>query len=245
MKKIKFKIKTESNLFIGGMPSPFEIGGIDQCTVTEQGELPYIPGSSLKGALRNIVSEEEAHANSIQYRDEIEEIKRLYVSYIKNLENANKEHINSLEQEAKERIQKRYEKACNHVSAQYLFGIEGFNNSPKLIFNDLHLCSLRDSKDYFSIDMKNSITFDEKEGHPKSNPRTYKVAKKGLVFEGTIQLYKIHVLSEDAIGLCTAFIKESLEKFNDGIYRLGNSKSRGYGKVTISFRDENSEESQQ
>ena len=33
---INIKIQTQSNLFIGGMPTPFEIGGIDQQTATDQ-----------------------------------------------------------------------------------------------------------------------------------------------------------------------------------------------------------------
>ena len=44
---INIKIQTLSNLFIGGMPTPFEIGGIDQQTATEQEGFPCIPGSSL------------------------------------------------------------------------------------------------------------------------------------------------------------------------------------------------------
>ena len=33
----------------------------------------------------------------------------------------------------------------------------------------------------------------------------------------------------------------NLEKFNDGIYRLGNSKSRGYGKIRVSFTEDGGE----
>ena len=53
---LKIHIKTLSNLFIGGAPKSFEIGGIDQWTAADEDGFPYIPASSLKGALRAIVS---------------------------------------------------------------------------------------------------------------------------------------------------------------------------------------------
>ena len=52
---ITIKMKTLSNLFIGGAPVPFKIGGIDQQTATDQEGFPCIPASSLKGALRAVI----------------------------------------------------------------------------------------------------------------------------------------------------------------------------------------------
>ena len=57
---IKIRIKTLSNLFIGGSPMPFEIGGIDQWTAVDGQGFPCIPASSLKGALRAIVMEDHS-----------------------------------------------------------------------------------------------------------------------------------------------------------------------------------------
>ena len=34
------------------------------------------------------------------------------------------------------------------------------------------------------------------------------------------------------------FIKEVVLRFNDGIYRLGNSGSRGYGKIQVEVIEE-------
>lgn len=231
---IKFKIKTLSNLFIGDAPVPFEIGGIDQQTALDQEGFPCIPGSSFKGALRAIVREDDC--------DKADNISQLYAAYLKKEREANQEIISDLvkEEEALERIKSRYETADKLLSPEYLFGISGFNNTPKLIFSDLLLCNeFRDKKKCFSIDMKNSIDTDG--ASPVSNPRTYKTARRGLVFAGEIQLYKIELLGKDAKQLCKSYIIYNLMKFNDGIYRLGNSKSRGYGKISVSLENENEE----
>lgn len=228
---IKFKIKTLSNLFIGGAPVPFEIGGIDQQTALDQEGFPYIPGSSFKGALRTIVREDSGK--------QADDISELYKDYLEKNQNANQDIINNKvnEEEAKKRIAERYEKAIEQVSPEYLFGIEGFNNTPKLIFSDLLLCNdLRDKSKCFCIDMKNSIDAGGKK--PVSNPRTYKTARSGLTFEGEIQLYKMELLGECASELCKKYVIYNLLKFNYGIYRLGNSKSRGYGRICITLEGE-------
>ncbi len=223
---IKFEIETLSNLFIGGAPVPFEIGGIDQQTALDQEGFPCIPASSFKGALRTIVREDES--------GKAKNILQLYAAYLKKERKANQERIHKLvhEEDALERIESRYEDAIQMSSPEYLFGIKGFNNTPKLIFSDLWLCDkFRDKKRCFSIDMKNSI--DTAGAAPVSNPRVYKTARSGLVFVGEIQFYKMEQLGEGAMMLCKSYVIDNLRKFDNGIYRLGNSKSRGYGKVGV------------
>ncbi len=226
--KISFEIETLSNLFIGGAPGSFEIGGIDQYTVTDEEDYPYIPASSLKGTLATIVREDDS--------DMAREISKLYGAYIEKLKTDNWDQIVKLAtEEAKKRIEKRYDDAlANERKAEYLFGIKGFNNTPKLLFSDFLLkeeCKKREN--CFSIDMKNSINSEGQK--PVSNPRSYKTARSGLVFEGSIKLHKIGDLGEGAEELCIEFVKDNLVKFNEGIYRLGNSKSRGYGKIEVDF----------
>lgn len=233
---IKFRITTLSNLFIGSAPIPFEIGGIDQQTILDQDKLPYIPGSSLKGALRSIIREDNSENK--------QEIKDLYARYLESEKKKNGERIRELvEEEALNRINVNYNKAKERVSAEYLFGIEGFNNSPKLIFSDVLLCDkYRAERSCFSIDIKNWI--DEKSGIPVANPRTYRAARSSLVFAGEIRLYKMEQLCEGeeekslAIELCRRYVIANLLKFNEGIHRLGNSKSRGYGKIAVSLAEE-------
>lgn len=70
-----------------------------------------------------------------------------------------------------------------------LFGIRKFNNTPKLLFNDMLLkAEYRDLKTCFSIDTKAAI--DSNGVEPESNPRTYKTTRVGLEFEGVIELYR-------------------------------------------------------
>ena len=226
-KAIKIKIITKSNLFIGGVPAPFEIGGIDSYTVTDQQGFPFIPGSSLKGALRSIMREDHSEMGN--------EIKELYRSFLKSDKAAIEKKSDIIwEKEVRDRFEKRYKEAFDKISSDYLFGIKGFNNTPKFLFNDLLLCD-RDcnKKACFSIDMKNSIEIHDNK--PEATPRTYKAARSGLVFEGEIIFYNIDLLGEKAQELCEKYILHNLAKFNDGVYRLGNSKSRGYGRVGVEY----------
>ena len=228
---IKIRIKTLSNLFIGGTPMPFEIGGIDQWTAVDGEGFPCIPASSLKGALRAIVVDDHSV--------EAAEIARWYAELLRKEKEENEGVIQECykeNEEALDRIEKRYTRAIEHASAGDLFGIREFNNTPKLLFNDLLLKEeYRDLKKCFSIDTKTSINCDGME--PKSNPRTYKTAKIGLEFEGEIELFRFQsqYFDKKAIEECKSYIIYNLKKFNEGVYRLGNSKSRGYGKICVSI----------
>lgn len=229
---VKFKIITLSNLFIGGAPVPFEIGGIDQQTILDPEGFPYIPGSSSKGALRAMVRQDKSPA--------AEKIKELYASYLKKQREDHAKRIREIvkEPEALDRIEKNYSEAEKMLSAEYLFGIKGFNNSPKLLFSDALLSKeYRHKESCFSIDMKNSI--DDKNGvAPVSNPRSYQTARSGLVFEGEIRLYQMECWEKASVELCRRYVIEHLQKFNEGIHRLGNSKSRGYGKAEVRIVEE-------
>lgn len=230
---IRLRIKTLSNLFIGGAPMPFEIGGIDQWTAVDHEGYPCIPASSLKGALRAIIMEDRSA--------EASEIGQWYARYLQKEWEENREQIQKCveEEEARNRIEKCYAEAIGQASARDLFGIREFNNTPKLLFNDLCLKEeQRILEECFSIDTKTSIQCDGAE--PKSNPRTYKAARAGLEFEGEIELYRFGQMCFDKNinDVCKAFVINNLKKFNEGIYRLGNSKSRGYGKIYVSIIEE-------
>ncbi len=219
--KIKVEITTLSNLFIGGAPTPFEIGGVDQYTATTFEDAPYIPASSFKGALRNIVHEDTSKQRT--------KIAAFYQHFLDVEKETHEEYINQLEQGDKDKILRRYSEI---KTTEALFGIKGLNNAPKLLFGDMHLKKeYNDKSKWFSIDAKTAIESNCDE--VVSNPRTYKAARSGLVFEGEILLFKIHQLDETAVKLCGEYIIDMLNKFNDGYYRLGNSKSRGYGRIEV------------
>ena len=228
MERIKIELTTLSNLFIGDTPSSFEIGGIDQYTKTDFYNKPLIPASSLKGVLRRIISDMESDSAA-------KEIAHAYEKYFSDLEEKNKENLKraaeKIEPERKEGINERFAKTIREVSAEYLFGVQGFNDAPKLIFNDLVVKEGQEERELFSIDSKNRI--DVVEDQLSAKPRTYKTVRPGVVFTGDILLYRMERLGIKGIR---EFVEKSLLEFNSGIYRLGGSGSRGYGRVRIEVR---------
>lgn len=221
MKPIEVAIKTESNLMIGGTPTTFEIGGIDQYTITDHNGWPYIPASSFKGALREIVRDQRDSTSGGG-------IAKLYADYLTK----QKEVADTMLISDRTSYDQRFEKVLKDASAEYLFGIGGFNNTPKLMFQDFALPKDQDVSKLFSIDAKNTIDTTNGE-KPIALPRTYKTARKGLTFTGFVRFYQLDQLGVDAPMLCKAFLKDCILLFNDGIYRIGNSKSRGYGCVHV------------
>jgi Uncharacterized protein predicted to be involved in DNA repair (RAMP superfamily) len=228
MQRIKIKIETLSNLFIGGLPHTFEIGGVDQYTITDYKASPIIPASSWKGALRSIIRDMEREKESGALR-----IKEGYQNYLQELkkQNQEKEILSKIKAESVNNLKNRMDRAIEHVSAEYLFGVQGFNLVPKLIFNDFHLKS--HTSDWYSIDIKNSI--EQREDKVISNPRSYKTVRPGMVFNGEILLWDIEKLGIEGVK---EFVESAILKFNDGRYRLGNSGSRGYGRVEIKIESE-------
>ena len=229
---LNIHIRTLSNLFIGGTPRSFEIGGIDQWTAVDEKAYPCIPASSLKGALRAIVRKDIS--------EEAEKIAEWYKQYLRQEKEAVcKKAAGSQkksDEEILERLRQKYDDAIENASASYLFGIQEFNDAPKLFFNDLRVADRhRKREECFSIDSKAFIDCNGSE--PKSNPRTYKAVKTGVEFEGTIEFYGF---AEDVsfVETSKAYIMKNLEKFNSGFFRLGNSKSRGYGKISVTFPEQ-------
>lgn len=234
-REIKVQIKTISNLFIGGSPTAFEIGGIDQYTVADSEGNPYIPASSLKGTLRAVVRDRDSGQD-----EKSEEIKKFYEEYLSKQKDQASDLYKKDAQiaESLEKLEENYNKKIDNVSAEYLFGIEGFNDTPKFILSDFRW-KKEDNKNWYSIDTKNLI--ETKTGTPESKPRTYKSVRNGLIFVGEIYPYRLDAFGEEGTILCIEYIKEALMEFNKGIYRLGNSKSRGYGKVEVTILEEGRE----
>jgi CRISPR-associated protein Csm3 len=235
--RIMLICETKSNLFIGGMNETFEIGGIDMYTVTEN-EKPYIPGSSIKGVFRNMFR--DIYAKDTNEYLVIEEIFLSYLnSEIKKIEVAETE-IETIEEETERKnlvkekfsnLKKSFEKLKNEISIENIFGISGMNNHPRLIFSDFSVLENGDSE-YFSVDIKNRIIIDGND--ISSDPRIYKTIKKGTKFNGSISLKRFTNKEREEIY---KIIVNSLEYFNNGDYRLGNSKSRGYGLVEFKVSD--------
>ena len=225
MSKFKITVTTKSNLFIGGNPTMFEIGGVDQYTIVDTDQRPYIPASTLKGVFRQCLKE-------VEKTEKQERILNQYKQILTNIKDANENRINSgvnIEKDRKDKLPDTLSRAIQLADITYLFGISGFNRTPKLIFNDLK-CITEDSNALFSIDTKNTILIDEQDIH--ANPRTYKTVRPGVIFQGEILLYK---LEESGFNLediedCLNCVRDAC---NCGLCRIGGSGSRGYGRVFV------------
>jgi len=228
MNKELIEITTLSNLFIGGMPVTFEIGGVDLATITDYQGYPIIPASSLKGVMRRIVRDMAGETI-------ISEIKIAYQNYLSKMRKENERRLEDLgqklESERMDKMKKRFEKAYEDASAEYLFGIQGFNDTPKLIFNDLLMA--KKEKNWDSIDTKTSI--DITEAQMRSNPRTYRTVRPNITFQGEILFYHMNELEGFKVS---ELLTHVFEKLSQGTYRLGNSGSRGYGRIQIKRVDE-------
>ncbi|ANS75692.1 hypothetical protein AWM70_14700 [Paenibacillus yonginensis] len=185
-----------------------------------------------------------------QLNDELrvfaEEINQGYKGYLQKVALEQEEQLSLLkiENERKDRVERRMQDVIDRASAEYLFGIEGFNDTPKLLFNDLVVDSVESAADrdaLFSIDTKNKIEdvkLKDRE-NVAANPRTYRVVRPGVTFVGDVILYRLELLGD--VGMqqrIIEFIERLLLQFNEGFYRLGNSGSRGYGRVQVNVGKE-------
>jgi CRISPR-associated protein Csm3 len=237
MRKFTVTIMTKSNLFIGGTPATFEIGGIDQYTVVDSLGNPYIPGSSLKGVLRNIVRQlvKEKPAST-------ENLTRIMQEYCETLkQQLTPQTLKKIDDDREKIILRNVDKLIeSKPSAEHIFGIEGFNQTPKLLFSDFTM--EKDTEEpIFSIDSKNTV--DAKT--LQATPRIYKTVAPNVGFQGEIFFQNCHQLADPETFYDAAInlLKECFKLINQGYYRLGNSGSRGYGLVNITIGEHDNERS--
>ncbi|MGP1567713.1 MAG: RAMP superfamily CRISPR-associated protein [Peptoanaerobacter stomatis] len=222
---INIRFTTVSSCLVGNQTESFSVGGVDQSTTIDENGRPIIHGSTFKGALRNILREESLMKNTENY------VKSLIEKVLEKYEGIGKtDKINKM-------IKSLKEKAYN-PKAEYIFGMEGVNNMPRLFCSDFRVLECEDKRndDYFLIETKNNL--EEKNGDLISNPRTYKVIKPGVVFEGIIRFYNpFFEDSDEELEKVKCELENAIRKFDTGLYRIGNSKSRGYGQIRVDFGD--------
>lgn len=228
MFEIKIKITTVSNCLIGNQTESFSVGGVDQSTTIDENKKPIIHGSAFKGAFRNIVREREKQESKMSNTREY--VKSLIEETLKKYEDIPKtEKIEKMLSNLKQKVQ--------NAKAEYIFGIEGLNGMPRLFCSDFRIIEndQKQEHDYFLIDTKNNL--EEKNGEILSNPRTYRVVKPGIVFEGVLRFqnpfFKNSPEESKRIVEIRKELIEALSEFNSGFYGIGNSKSRGYGQINV------------
>lgn len=223
MHKIEYSIETVSNCLIGNQTECFSIGGVDQSTTIDERGNPIIHGSAIKGALRNMIREHD---------DKMGKTKEMMQKILKDIKKKYEELDEATKQmDAIQKVtNKLKEILLSPIKAEYIFGIEGINNTPRLFFSDMRIREEDKLREYFLIDTKN--TLEEKETEILSRPRTYKVVKPGVKFGGYIMFQGFGNYS-DLLNESVEELKTILLFFNEGVYGLGNSKSRGYGRIKV------------
>lgn len=225
MFEIKIKLTTISSCLIGNQTETFSIGGVDQSTTMDENKRPIIHGSAFKGALRNIMREKEKEEGKMLKTKEY--VKELIEETLKRYKEIPKtEKIN--------KMLSNLEKKVQTVKAEYIFGIEGLNGMPRLFCSDFQVleCKNKQENDYFLIETKNHL--EEKNGDILSNPRTYRVIRPGVMFEGVIRFQNPFFREKKGdLKEIELELKEVLMEFNSGFYGIGNSKSRGYGQIEL------------
>lgn len=215
--KITGSIALESGLHIGGGDSEMHIGGVDNQVVKDPlTNAPYIPGSSLKGKIRSLL-EYYVGAN--------------FKTDGKPLQFAN---INETSSDDEKNIVK-------------LFGTSGSEKNKekfdtefaitRLIFTDAPLSDESKKKllavvgKYTEVKAENSI--DRIKG-TADNPRFMERVPRGAEFNFSISLKTFP--NDDFDSLKNTLLKGFKLLTLDA---LGGSGSRGYGRVSIKFDDEN------
>ena len=223
MFEIKIKIITKSSCLIGNQTESFSVGGVDQATTVDEKARPIIQGSAFKGALRNIVREHGGEMpNTKNYVTLI--LQRLLEKY---------QSIPKIEENKK--IKKMMENIKNYSKnpkAEYIFGMEGLNNMPRVFCSDFCVVDERNSKEYFAIETKNSL--EEKEGEIISKPRTYQVVRPAVIYDGRHHFQDLYFIQEKKeLDEVKKELIQAIKFFNSGFYGIGNSKSRGYGMIEV------------
>jgi len=207
---LKGNIELLTGLHIGGGDDTMKIGGIDKEVVKIydkelKREVPYIPGSSLKGKIRSLLE----NKNRLVMNDG-----SVFNSKYLNAVNDKEKAINIV-------------KIFGDANTEKPYGIT------RAIFYDAYLS--KDTKEAFKrgeIELKeakyeNSINRIQ---GTASNPRQIERVPAGVEFEFEI---KLKVFDDDNENELKTIIEEGLNLLENDY--LGGNGSRGYGRVKINY----------
>lgn len=205
--RINFEIELLTGLHIGGSSDTFDIGGADSTVIKNPfTKEPYIPGSSIKGKLRSLLTQKYGVISKSEKNNDRE------ITFQNNFEG---KVFKNLFQPVE------YEDETIQVS--------------RAIFRDALLSDSSKEKlqaflgkgVYTEIKAENSISLLKGKA---ANPRFIERVPAGAKFNGEIIL---HIYENDNEELLKNGIKEALEMLE--LNYLGGSGTRGYGKVKINY----------
>jgi len=255
--KIEANVKTLAGLRIGGRRETIEIGSMDLIVIKDPvTELPYIPGSSLKGKLRSLIEridgifgvfELKVTGESRLSREEIDK----FLENVKNIKikAENPEPFGIKIESIKD---EDYLYVLRKIAIDFPI-IRMFGNhkgepglEPRLIVRDF-LLDVEKTRKILNIkddDIKDKIyeikpenVINRIDGKAK-DPREVERITRNVVFKGEL-IYKMlgwGILSKNEVIEQTKVDIEKLKKAMEYLIKydyLGGSGTRGYGKVAI------------
>lgn len=208
-KSIDVEIVVKTGFHIGVGNEKMQIGGVDSAVIKDPiSQLPYIPGSSIKGKIRCLL-ETEGNFDLGVLNDELNRFFGPTPDYIS----------------FKSSEIKKQAKAGTEVN-------ENFESPTRLIFRDFFLeddWKIKYEEGIVSTEVKTEIAIDRKKGSAKQGAlRTIERVPPETVFTGVILIrYK----SSEELKEIENTLKKGFELLNNDY--LGGSGSRGYGAVEI------------
>lgn len=205
--RINFEIELLTGLHIGGSSDTFDIGGADSTVIKNPfTKEPYIPGSSIKGKLRSLLTQKYGCVSHSKKNNDLE------IIFPDNTEGKVLRNIF-------EPVE--YEDDTIQIS-RAIFRDASLSESSK---NQLQ--SFLGKGIYTEIKAENSISLLKGKA---ANPRFIERVPAGAKFNGEIIL---HIYDNDDEELLKNGLTEALEMLE--LNYLGGSGTRGYGKVKINY----------
>lgn len=196
MKKYKLTITLISDTLIGNAEGYGAV--IDKDSVFDDLGLPYIPGKRVKGILREQAELFAKYSDSNAIKNE-EYINRLFGA--KGLTDNNTEYL----------------QVSNFTVADYSLNRNALS---KLIKGDL--ISRSEIQEYFTC-LRMMTRIDESGIAADTSLRTFRVLKKGLVFEGEVSFDESYF--------------NDFQKIAALARRIGASRNRGFGHIKCSMKE--------
>jgi CRISPR-associated protein Csm3 len=237
---IKGSLITKTGLHIGGSKSSLNIGTIDNNVIKTALDVPYVPGSSIKGKLRSLLAKVEG---SLFFSDEDrkKELKEIEKRMTKERKEGNNRKVTQLETYNKAIGNSATDEGCDNIIE--LFGYSGDStNKDKILLNRLLVRDAfleNEEADIFKDGYTGSKwenVIDRKTGtalNPRQTERVPVQASFGLEL-----VYNIY---DDVSSDTTKFQRHiqslllALDLLQDD--GLGGNISRGYGQVKVAIKE--------
>lgn len=222
---IEGKIIALTGLHIGGSSGGIDIGGINSPVIRDNKNIPYIPGSSIKGKLRALLEKFEGKVKIVS-KDSIDK-GVLKTSFTGELCNDEKEDLVQLFGFA----------ANNPIEYRYAAPTRLIVRDAKMNEESIKILSRSEFTDTYLTEVKTETSIDRLTS--KANPRTYERVPAGAEFDLNliVDIYNCDQIEEtkdkkENINRDEKFLKQLARAMSllESDY-LGGQGTRGYGRI--------------